>query len=227
MESIRRMKRRDLKDVLLYVLLTILTCQQSVAQESNSLDYDKTYYIIDYTIGVVGYTSDNGVSAWDVNGKKGGWSDNIRFMVCPSKKDIAYGLLLNNNNSTKKFSTEGVKEKTNIVYAAPQVAYLKRNTSFSGCYGLIGGGVGYTYYRSNNKLTGGESFNITDSSVGANAFVAYGIMISKHLGAQIEANVFYSPLTPSYKNVTVYPMQARGNSSAFAITTQIGVAWYL
>jgi hypothetical protein len=211
MESIRRMKRRDLKDVLLYVLLTILTCQQSVAQESNSLDYDKTYYIIDYTIGVVGYTSDNGVSAWDVNGKKGGWSDNIRFMVCPSKKDISYGLLLNNNNSTKKFSTEGVKEKTNIVYAAPQVAYLKRNTSFSGCYGLIGGGVGYTYYRSNNKLTGGESFNITDSSV----------------GAQIEANVFYSPLTPSYKNVTVYPMQARGNSSAFAITTQIGVAWYL
>ncbi len=221
------MKHILLKKTLAIAAIAFL-CPRISAQESVVLNNDKTHFIIGYSVGGVGYTSKKGISAWDVKGKKSGWSDNIRFMVCPKGKSISYGLLLNDNNSSKKYKTEGVKEKNDIVYAAPQVAYMKGKSGFPGNYGLIGAGVGYAHYRSRNKIAEGNNLNIKDSTVGMNIFAQYGIsLFSKRCGAVLDANILYTPLNPSYKNAAALPMQARGKFSSVSMAAQIGIYYYL
>ena len=180
--------------------------------------------VLTYSWGIAGYASSHGISAWDVDGKGGGVANTLRLMTYSSSNSVGYGLLLYDDMHSQRFRDEGVKEKVNLLYVAPQASYLKRTTLFPSCFGTMGGGAGYVHYQSKSTFSGHPDVKTSASSVGLNAFLNLEYTFARHWGVCLEVNALYSPLTPSEVQADFIPWKQRDKFGLFVLTTQLGIS---
>ncbi len=104
-----------------------------------------------------------------------------------------------------------LKERINISYIAPQFMYLKRKTAFKQCFTTIGGGIGYVYYDSKEKLPSGKNCKAKSSSLGVHANIGYEYQFAKYWGARVEVGCLYSPIKQEYSlDISVWIYSPRG-----------------
>lgn len=190
--------------------------------------------VFTYNIGFTGTfnRSTNGESAWQTGDSKDavGFVNALQYMYFPSKKNIGYGIHLYNYTRNKKHSIDNdyLKERINISYIAPQIMYLKRKVAFKHCYTTFGGGIGYVYYDSKEKLPSGKNCKAKSSSFGIHANMGYEYQFAKYWGARIEVGCLYSPINLHYNDVPEgFSFKPRNKFDLCMMNIQIGISSYL
>lgn len=215
--------------VVLFVLMGFgsfpLKAQKIYATDTET--GEKTF-VLTYGWGITGYASSHGISAWDVDGKDGGVANLLKAMCYSSSSEVGYGGLLYGNTHSQRFQAEGVKERVNLIYVAPQVSYLKRATMFPSCFSTMGGGVGYLHYRSKTALSAHpDDIKVSASSAGVNGFIGFEYTFARHWGISLEVDALYSPVKLGKGGREPIPFKPRGKFGLFLLTTQIGLSCHL
>lgn len=184
----------------------------------------------------VGYgisTSKLGDSAWEGidNTNNSGWAYALRWTRCSNKNSLGYGLYVLGYSDNKKFHLPEiplVNEKTQITYVAPQISYIKKETSFPNVFGLLDFGIGYLHYTSNTPLPSGGSYHTKYNGIGLNLDLGVEYAFHKNWGAKLEIGGLYTPIRPkaNLKNETL-PLQPRNKINLFMAFLQVGISTYL
>lgn len=182
--------------------------------------------VLTYGLGIAGYGSSHGISAWDTDGKEEGVSNALRQMFYSSSRDVGYGWLLYGAMHSQRFREEGAQERVRMLYAAPQASYLKRATLFPKCFGILGGGGGYVHYWSKSALSDGTGVKMSASGAGINGFISLEYTFARHWGVCLEVNALYSFLNFGDAAREV-PFRHRDKPGLFVLTTQIGISCHL
>lgn len=190
--------------------------------------------VLTYNIGFTGTfnRSANGESAWETRDSKDatGFINTLQYMCFSSKRAIGYGIQLYGYARSKKhyIDNDYLKEQINIIYIAPQLAYLKRETTFKHCFATIGGGIGYLNYSSKEKLITGKNCKAQSSNFGIHANFGYEYLFAKNWGARLEVGCLFSPINLHYNNVSeVSPFKPRNKFGLCMMNIQIGISSHL
>ena len=106
--------------------------------------------------------------------------------------------------------------------------YLKRKVAFKHCYTTFGGGIGYVYYDSKEKLPSGKNCKAKSSSFGIHANMGYEYQFAKYWGARIEVGCLYSPINLHYNDVPEgFSFKPRNKFDLCMMNIQIGISSYL
>lgn len=228
--SILFIKRQVVKrTVLTWFVLVFIGSFPLKAQKIYTTDKEQgtKTWVSTYGWGITGYASSHGISAWNVDGKGGGVANLLKMMHYSSAGDVGFGLLLYGNKHSQRFKPEGMKERVNLIYVAPQASFLRRATMFSSCFGTMGGGVGYVYYQSKNALPDSPDIKLSSSGVGFNGFVSLEYTFAPHWGICLEVDALYSPVNLGKDGTEVMPFKPRDKFGLFLLTTLVGVSCHL
>lgn len=219
-------------NILLFIIgclgyLCPISAQQNVIDSTTNVRIK----ILTYNVGFTGTfnRSINGESAWRTGDSKDatGFINTFQYMYFSPKKTIGYGIQLYGYTRNKKHFIDDnyLKERINIIYIAPQFAYLKRETAFKHCFGIVGGGIGYLNYSSKEKLITGKNCKAQSSNVGIHANLGYEYLFAKDWGARLEVGCLFSPINLHYNNIPEdFPFKARNKFGLCLMNIQIGIS---
>lgn len=160
-----------------------------------------------------------------------GLSWTLNTLYCSNNSDFAYGAYYwdyRDFGKTHKLEGCTLKEKTNVHYIGPQVAYVKKQTAFDKGFGLIGLGLGYLRYASKNSAPELPSCHAHYNGVGIHASLAYHYAWAEHWGAGMEILGLYSPVRLHIDGgEPPLPLQPRKHINLFMLSMQIGISYYL
>lgn len=227
--------RRHCRQAMLWIGLLIYSCH-SLAQPLPLADdnaQNKRITILHANVGYSPSASQRGESAWqDADYKNSsGVSYSCQIMSYSQKKVIGYGLYFFDFAHSKRHNFSGNsiqgKEKTGVIYIAPQVSYIKRETAFPNCFGLIDFGIGYLRYTSDTQFEQYNAYKTDYSGIGINLSIGYEYAFATHWGARLQVGALYSPIKPSEEALPNSALQPRTKINLFMPSMHLGISYYL
>lgn len=190
--------------------------------------------MLTYNIGFTGNfnRSPNGESAWKTGDNKDaiGFINTLQYMLFSSKSTLGYGVQLysyarNKNHYIENYNS---KEKISIIYIAPQLAYLKRETAFKHCFSIIGGGIGYLNYSSKRKIITEKDCKAHSSSIGLHTNIGYEYLFVKGWGIRLQIDCLFSPINLHYSSIPKeLSFNPRNKFGLCLMNIQIGISSHL
>ncbi|WP_042371292.1 hypothetical protein [Bacteroides neonati] len=194
----------------------------------------KQILILHAGIGFSPSASNKGESIWEDadNKSTSGLSYSFRLMSYSQKKVIGYGVYFYDFTHHKNHYLSNqliqAKENTRITYVAPQISFIKRETAFANCFGLIDFGIGYLRYISDTQFKLSDAYKAEYSGICINLNIGYEYAFAKYWGAKIEAGAIYAPIKPRNKYSSLNnTLQSRSRINLFLPSLQIGLSYYL
>lgn len=198
---------------------------------SDTLGHSTTIFHASIGYGFGG--SQLGSSAWkEIDDKKNaGLTYALRWSHCSNKNAIGYGLYAMGYTDHKKHhptNISSIKENVSIIYIAPQISYIKKETAFPNGFGMIDFGIGYLHYNSESKLPESKTYQAQYNGIALNTDISYEYSFHKNWGAKLEIGTIFSPIKPKTDDSAKdLPIQPRNKINLFLLSMQIGISRYL